>query len=91
MDMVRDIESRGTSILIGPERREVGEWADRVISKSAPLTMPRYPLLGLPEFATVAALDHFTARKRKASGDFFQLRENTRACIKGLMPRARGA
>jgi glutaredoxin 2 len=24
-----------------------------------PLTMPRYPLLGLPEFATAAAHDHY--------------------------------
>ena len=33
-------------------------WADSVVPKSVPLTMPRYPLLGLPEFGTVAARDH---------------------------------
>jgi glutaredoxin 2 len=59
--------------------------ADAVISKTAPLTMPRYPLIGLPEFATAAALDHYIMRKR-TSGDFVQLRANTRAYIKDLMP-----
>ena len=54
--------------------------------KTGPLTMPRYPLLGLPEFATVAALDHYNLRKRKAYGDFVELRANTRHYIKELMP-----
>ena len=48
--------------------------------------MPRYPLLGLPEFATVAALDHYTLRKRKTFGDFVELRANTRHYISELMP-----
>jgi glutaredoxin 2 len=48
--------------------------------------MPRYPLLGLPEFATVAALDHYNLRKRKAYGDFVELRANTRHHIKELIP-----
>jgi glutaredoxin 2 len=48
--------------------------------------MPRYPLLGLPEFATAAAHDHYTLRKRKTFGDFVELRANTRHYIKGLMP-----
>ena len=48
--------------------------------------MPRYPLLGLPEFATIAALDHYNLRKRKAYGDFVELRANTRRYIKELMP-----
>ena len=48
--------------------------------------MPRYPLLGLPEFATAAALDHYTLRKHKSFGDFVELRANTRHYIKELMP-----
>ncbi len=48
--------------------------------------MPRYPLLGLPEFATVAALDHYNLRKRKAFGDFVELRANTRLYLDQLMP-----
>jgi glutaredoxin 2 len=86
MDMVRHVESHGDPILIGPERSDVAEWAGGLISKTAPLTMPRYPLLGLPEFATVAALDHYTVRKRKTLGDFVELRANTRTFIKDLMP-----
>jgi glutaredoxin 2 len=48
--------------------------------------MPRYPLLGLPEFGTVAALDHYTLRKRKTFGDFVELRANTRRYISELLP-----
>jgi glutaredoxin 2 len=58
----------------------------KVIAKTAPLTMPRYPLLGLPEFGTVAALDHYNLRKRKVFGDFVELRANTRHHIDELMP-----
>ena len=72
--------------MTGPERGEVAAWADRVVAKTGPLTMPRYPLLGLPEFATVAALDHYNLRKRKAFGDFVELRANTRHYIQELMP-----
>jgi glutaredoxin 2 len=86
MDMVAYVEGIGEPILTGPERGEVAAWADQVVAKTAPLTMPRYPLLGLPEFATVAALDHYKLRKRKAFGDFIALRADTRHHIKELMP-----
>jgi len=86
MDMVSYVEGRGEPMLTGPERNEVGAWAQRVPGKSGPLTMPRYPLLGLPEFATVAALDHYQLRKRKAFGDFVELRANTRTYVDALMP-----
>src|SRR5712691_7055500 len=86
MDMVKYVEGHGDPILTGPERPEVAAWADHVVSKTAPLTMPRYPLLGLPEFGTIAALDHYNLRKRKAFGDFVELRANTRGYINELMP-----
>ena len=86
MDMVRYVNGLGDPVLTGDERPEIAAWADRVVSKTAPLTMPRYPLLGLPEFATVAALDHYNLRKRKAFGDFVELRANTRRYIGELMP-----
>jgi glutaredoxin 2 len=54
--------------------------------KTPPLTWPRYPLLGLPEFATVAAHDHFIVRKRKRLGDLVELRAKTRELIDALMP-----
>lgn len=86
LDMVKYIDSQRQPILVGPERPEIAEWADRISSKTGPLTMPRYPLLGLPEFATVAALDHYNLRKRKSFGDFVELRANTRHYIAELMP-----
>ncbi len=86
MDMVKYVDGHGDPMLVGPERPEIGAWADQVVAKTAPLTMPRYPLLGLPEFATVAALDHYNLRKRKAFGDFVELRANTRRYISDLMP-----
>jgi glutaredoxin 2 len=86
MDMVRYIDGLGAPILLGPERPEISAWADQVVSKTAPLTMPRYPLLGLPEFRTAAALDHYMMRKRKTYGDFVELRANTRQQLAELMP-----
>jgi glutaredoxin 2 len=86
MDMVFYVDGIGDRILTGPERGEVAAWADKVVSKTGPLTMPRYPLLGLPEFGTIAALDHYNLRKRKAFGDFVELRANTRHHIDELIP-----
>ncbi len=86
MDMVRHIDSQGEPILTGPERKEIAAWADRFAGKAAPLTWPRYPLLGLPEFATTAALDHYAARKRKALGDLAELRAATPRYIRELAP-----
>jgi glutaredoxin 2 len=86
MDMVSYLDGIGETILTGPERGEVTAWADKVVAKTSPLSMPRYPLLGLPEFATVAALDHYILRKRKAYGDFVALRAKTRHYIQELVP-----
>jgi glutaredoxin 2 len=86
MDMVKYIEAQGKPLLTGPERKEVSAWAEAAIQRTAPLTMPRYPLLGLPEFATVAALSHYQVRKREAFGDFTELLARTRDLISGLMP-----
>lgn len=86
MDMVRYIDGLGPSVLSGPERGAIAAWADRMPAKTALLTMPRYPLLGLPEFATAAALDHYNFRKRKAFGDFIELRAHTREHINALLP-----
>jgi len=86
MDMVRYIDRLGNAVLTGAERPEIAAWAERVPPKTALLTWPRYPLLGLPEFATIAALDHYNLRKRKAIGDFVELRANTRRYIDDLLP-----
>jgi glutaredoxin 2 len=86
MDMVAYVDSIGERVLTGPERNVVAVWAERVLAKLPPLTQPRYPLLGLPEFASIAALDHYHLRKRKALGDFVELRASTRLHIAGLMP-----
>ena len=86
MDMVKYIDAIGEPALIGPERPEVADWADRAAQKTAPLTWPRYPLLGLPEFATVAALDHYTMRKRNMLGDFVERRAKTQQYLEELAP-----
>jgi glutaredoxin 2 len=86
MDMVSYVDAIGEPVLNGPERGEVAAWADKAVTKTALLTMPRYPLLGLPEFSTIAALDHYNLRKRKAYGDFVELRANTRRYVDELMP-----
>lgn len=84
MDMVKYIDGIGEPILVGPQRPEIAAWADRTAEKAKLLTWPRYPLLGLPEFATVAALYHYTMRKHKAIGDFVELRAKTRDHLQAL-------
>ena len=84
MDMVKYIDGIGEPILVGPQRPEIAAWADRTAEKSKLLTWPRYPLLGLPEFATVAALDHYTMRKHRTIGDFVELRAKTRDHLQAL-------
>ena len=86
MDMVAYIDGLGTPILVGPQRSELAAWATATADKSAPLTWPRYPLLGLPEFSTIAAHDHYVIRKRKRLGDFAELRAMTREYIDALIP-----
>jgi len=86
MDMVAYIDGLGEPVLIGSQRPEIAAWAEKVVAKTAPLTMLRYPLLGLPEFGTVAALDHYHVRKRKTFGDFVELRANTRLQMQALTP-----
>jgi glutaredoxin 2 len=86
MDMVAYIDGLGTPILVGPQRSELAAWATATADKSAPLTWPRYPLLGLPEFGTIAAHDHYVVRKRQRLGDFVELRAKTREQIDALMP-----
>jgi glutaredoxin 2 len=90
MDMVSYVDGVGGSVLTGPQRPEVAAWAENIVAKTAPLTMPRYPLLGLPEFGTIAALDHYNLRKRKTFGDFVELRANTRHYISDLLPDLEG-
>ena len=86
MDMVAHIDGLGAPVLVGPQRREIVAWASATADKTAPLTWPRYPLLGLPEFGTVAAHDHYVVRKRKSLGDVVELRARTREHIDALMP-----
>jgi glutaredoxin 2 len=86
MDMVAYIDALGEPILTGPQRGEVRALTDSFVTKAVLLTWPRYPLLGLPEFGTVAALDHYIVRKRKRLGDFVELRAKTREQIDALMP-----
>ena len=86
LDMVAHIDGIGEPILIGPQRSELAAWASATADKTAPLTWPRYPLLGLPEFGTVAAHDHYIVRKRKQLGDLVELRARTRELIDALMP-----
>ena len=86
MDMVGHIDNLGPPVLTGPQRSEIAAWADSVVAKTHPLTWPRYPLLGLPEFGTVAARDHYVVRKRKSLGDLVEVRAKTREQLDALMP-----
>ena len=81
MDMVRYIDGLGASVLTGIERPEIARWEAEIAPKAARLTQPRYLLLGLPEFATAAALDHYQMRKRRTLGDLVELRAEIRRYV----------
>jgi len=87
MEMVKYIDRIGEPMLTGAERPEIADWAEVAATQTARLTWPRYPLLGLPEFATAAALDHYIIRKRKALGDLVEHRARTRDYLRELTPR----
>jgi glutaredoxin 2 len=86
MDIVRYIDHLGEPVLTGPERPEIGLWAEQIAPKAAPLTQSRYPLLGLPEFGSAAARAHYRARKRSTLGDLDALLADTKRYIGELMP-----
>ena len=86
MEMVRYVDRLGGSVLTGTENPAIAALEDQITPKAARLTQPRYLLLGLPEFGSIAALDHYQQRKRKALGDLVELRANTRRYIDELMP-----
>lgn len=86
MDMVDHVEAMGAPLLTGPERPEIADLCERILAITPYLTMPRYPLLGLPELATIAAHDHYLVRKLKIYDDFVALRARTREFIADLMP-----
>lgn len=86
MNIVRYIEGLGEPVLTGSERAEFAAWEEATAGKAAPLTQSRYVLLGLPEFGTVMARDHYTMRKRKTLGDLVELRAKTRDLMDELTP-----
>lgn len=86
MDMVDMIDAMGEPIYVGPERPEISELAEKLLSTTPRLTMPRYPELGLPEFATPAGRDHYIARKEKMLGGFDTLLERTDEFVAQVSP-----
>lgn len=86
MDMVEHIEAMGEPVLTGPEHPEIADLCAQILKITPYLTMPRYPLLNLPEMATIAAHDHYVVRKLKVYDDFVALRARTRAFIAELLP-----
>jgi glutaredoxin 2 len=54
MHMVKYIDGLGELVLTGAERSDIAAWADAMAGKTAPLTWPRYPLLGLPVMPSMA-------------------------------------
>ena len=87
MEMVKYIDRLGEPVLTGPERPAIAAWAEATATQTARLTWPRYPLLGLPEFATATAHDHYIMRKRKALGELVEHRARTQDYLRELAPR----
>jgi glutaredoxin 2 len=67
MEMVKYIDGLGEPVLTGPERPAIAAWAEATATQTAPLTWPRYPLLGLPEFSA-RPLHHAQAKGARGFG-----------------------
>ncbi len=86
MDMVDLIESMGPPVLTGPTRPEITAMEKELLARTPKLTMPRYAILDLPEFATASARQHFIDRKRAYYDDFATLRAATGDLLQELYP-----
>jgi glutaredoxin 2 len=81
----RYIDGRGDPVLAGLERKEIAAWADVFVGKSA----ARLAALSVARAARIrdgGSTRSLHPAKRKAVGDFVELRANTRQYIKDLMP-----
>jgi glutaredoxin 2 len=79
LDIVRFIdEYAGKERLNEAVRVEVQTWYDEVNEYYNKLVQPRDIKLGLPEFATQAAMDYFVRKKEKTIGNFDTNLANTK-------------
>lgn len=71
LDIVRYVdELAGKGRLKEDVRPQVQSWLEKVNAYANKLIQPRDVLAGLPEFATQAAVDYFTAKKEALIGSF---------------------
>ncbi|WP_066565718.1 glutaredoxin 2 [Snodgrassella sp. CFCC 13594] len=85
LDIVHYIDAyAGGQQLDAHIRPEIEQWLHTVGEYSNRLTMPRCTQIGLPEFATQAAIDYFTRKKTEYIGDFSENLANTPALLKRL-------
>ncbi len=71
LDIVHYVDSiSGDTPLAADVRPEISAWLARIGEYQYRLVWPRCIQIGLPEFATQAAIDYFVAKKSAVIGDF---------------------
>ncbi|MDO4696384.1 MAG: glutaredoxin 2 [Neisseria sp.] len=85
LDIVHFLDGLADGIRLRREvRLQVQEWLDRVSAYAGKLLFPRCIGLGLPEFATQAAIDYFVAKKEQTAGNFADLMAQTGEYLRQL-------
>ena len=67
----------GHPSIAAPHSPQLDEWLEPFVPDLQYLGYPRWTQIGLAEFATPSALEHFCEKKRHTIGDFQQAMENT--------------
>ncbi|MDO1509412.1 MULTISPECIES: glutaredoxin 2 [unclassified Neisseria] len=85
LDIVRFVDGlAGKGRLKEEIRPEIQAWLDKVDEYANKLIQPRDVLIGLPEFATQAAIDYFVRKKEQNIGNFETNLLDTRRYLDGL-------
>lgn len=71
MDIVRYVDALDDmAVLVGATSNKLAEWVTQARDYMYPLAMPRWPRIGLAEFATESAVNYFTQKKQQNVGNF---------------------
>lgn len=84
LDIIEYIDNLDGKPVVEPSRdhSELNQWLKDIRQYHYALAMPRWVRMGLPEFATEAAVAYFTNKKEKSIGPFSEAVANTNQFIK---------
>lgn len=85
LDIVSYIDNLNSSPVVGSSKEDplLNQWLQEMRQFHYPLAMPRWPQMGLDEFATKSAQNYFTKKKEQMIGAFSENLEKSEEFING--------